>query len=222
MTMTNVMQPGVPLQTIRDGYIYGRLSEGELVPDPYTQFAVWFQQALDDGVSLPDAMTLATVDASGRPSARIVGLRGFDRRGFAFYTNYNSQKAIEIAGNSQVSLVFHWPEQGRQVRVNGVAERMSTEDSADYFHTRDRESQLAAWASEQSRPTPSRETLEVRFQDAADRFAEGEIPLPDFWGGFRVVPDCLEFWQGREHRMHDRFRFTLQPDDSWLVERLFP
>lgn len=221
--MTNVSQPGVPLKEIREGYIYGRLSEGELDPNPYRQFRHWFQQALDEKVALPDAMTLATVDADGRPSARIVGLRGFDDRGFAFYTNFNSQKAREIAGNPQVSLVFHWPEQGKQVRVNGVATRMSTEESSEYFHTRDRESQLSAWASIQSQSTANRQTLEDRFREADERFAgPTEIPLPDFWGGFRVVPDCVEFWQGREHRMHDRFRYTLQPDGDWLVERLFP
>lgn len=220
--MTELKQSGVPIKTIREGYIYGRLSEGELVTDPYTQFEIWFQQALDAKVNLPDAMTLSTVDEMGRPSARIVGLRGFDRRGFAFYTNFTSQKACEIAANPQVSLVFHWPEQGRQVRVNGVAEKMSSDDSADYFHSRDRESQLAAWASDQSSPTADRKALEERFREASDRFGDGEIPLPEFWGGFRVVPDRLEFWQGREHRMHDRFRYILQSDGSWLVERLFP
>lgn len=221
--MTDISHPGVPLKEIREGYIYGRLSEGELDPNPYQQFRIWFQQALDEKVDLPDAMTLATVDASGRPSARVVGLRGFDDRGFAFYTNFNSQKAREIAVNPQVSLVFHWPEQGRQVRVNGMATRMSDEESSEYFHTRDRESQLSAWASIQSQPTANRQTLEDRFREAAERFPEGDvIPLPEFWGGYRVVPDCVEFWQGREHRMHDRFRYTLQPDGFWLVERLFP
>lgn len=211
----------VSVEEIREGYIYGRLSEKELDRDPYRQFEIWFQQALDAHVSQPDAMLLSTVDSDGRPSARIVGLRGFDRRGFVFYTNFGSQKAREIAGNPNVSLVFHWAEQGRQVRVNGLAERMSATESANYFHTRDRESQLAAWASQQSTPVDSRETLEQRFKDAAERFGDDDIPLPEFWGGFRIVPDCMEFWQGREFRMHDRFRFTLV-SDSWEIQRLFP
>ena len=219
--MGRFSETNVSVEEIREGYIYGRLSDSELDRDPYKQFEVWFQQALEARVSQPDAMLLATVDSEGRPSARIVGLRGFDRRGFVFYTNYGSQKAREIDANSNVSLVFHWAEQGRQVRVNGVAERMSPEDSSDYFHTRDRESQLAAWASQQSTPVDSRETLERRFREAAERFGDGEIPLPDFWGGFRIVPDCLEFWQGREFRMHDRFRFTLI-NGTWDVQRLFP
>jgi pyridoxamine 5'-phosphate oxidase len=220
--MGRFSKTSVSVEEIREGYIYGRLSEGELDPDPYQQFEIWFQQALDGQVNLPDAMTLATVNPEGRPSARIVGLRGFDRRGFAFYTNYTSQKAREIDGNSQVTVVFHWAELGRQVRVDGVAERMSVEDSAEYFHTRDRESQLAAWASNQSQPISGRQTLEDRFREAIDRFADADIPLPEFWGGYRIVPNCFEFWQGREFRMHDRFRYSLQEGGSWNVERLSP
>jgi pyridoxamine 5'-phosphate oxidase len=220
--MGRFSETNVSVETIREGYIYGRLSEGELDPDPYKQFEIWFQEALDAGVDLPDAMTLATVDADGRPSARIVGLRGFDRSGFAFYTNYGSQKAREIDANPQVSLVFHWPDQGRQVRVNGTALKMTVEDSTDYFNTRDRESKLAAWASKQSEPIDNRGMLEERFREAITRFGDGEIPLPDFWGGYRILPDCMEFWQGREFRMHDRFRYTLEDDSTWSVTRLFP
>jgi len=220
--MGRFSETNVSVEEIREGYIYGRLSEGELDPDPYQQFEIWFQQALDGRVNLPDAMTLATVSPEGRPSARIVGLRGFDRRGFAFYTNYTSQKASEIDGNPYVTAVFHWAELGRQIRVDGVADRMSVEDSAEYFHTRDRESQLAAWASNQSQPIDNRQTLEVRFREAIDRFADSEIPLPEFWGGYRIIPNCFEFWQGREFRMHDRFRYTLQSGDLWKVERLSP
>ena len=220
--MGRFSETDVSVEEIREGYIYGRLSEGELVGDPYKQFQIWFQQALDAHVNLPDAMTLATVDANGSPSARIVGLRGFDSRGFAFYTNYNSQKAQEIDVNPRVSLVFHWAEQGRQVRINGVASRMTESDSADYFHTRDRESQLAAWASIQSQPIDNRATLEERFRASIDRFGERKIPLPDFWGGYRIVPDCFEFWQGREFRMHDRFRYVPDGNEAWHVTRLFP
>lgn len=220
--MGRFSKTSVSVEVIREGYIYGRLTEGELDPDPYNQFEIWFQQALDGRVNLPDAMTLATVNPEGRPSARIVGLRGFDRRGFAFYSNYTSQKASEIDGNPHVTAVFHWAELGRQVRVDGVAERMSVEDSAEYFHTRDRESQLAAWASNQSQPIDNRQTLEERFREAIDRFADTDIPLPDFWGGYRIVPNCFEFWQGREFRMHDRFRYSLQESGIWNVVRLSP
>lgn len=212
----------VSVEEIREGYVYGRLSEAELDRDPFRQFEHWFQQALDEEVSQPDAMALATVDAGGRPSVRIVGLRGFDRDGFVFYTNYQSQKSVEMDGNPQVAVVFHWPEQGRQVRVNGRVTRLSREASAEYFHTRDRESQLAAWASEQSRPIESRAALEERFRTFIERFGEGEIPLPEHWGGYLIRPDCFEFWQGREFRMHDRFRYTHQPDDTWEVVRLSP
>jgi pyridoxamine 5'-phosphate oxidase len=220
--MGRFAETDVSVEDIREGYIYGRLSERELDRDPFKQFELWFQQALDAGVSLPDAMTLATVDASGRPSARIVGLRGFDRRGFAFYTNYGSQKAVEMSANPQVAAVFHWAEQGRQVRVAGTVERMTPAESAEYFHTRDRESQLAAWASDQSRPIESRGALEAKLRQYTDRFMDEAIPLPENWGGYRIVPDCFEFWQGREFRLHDRFRFTQQEDGSWLVERLAP
>ena len=220
--MGRFSKTSVSVEEIREGYIYGRLTEGELDPDPYNQFEIWFQQALDGRVNLPDAMTLATVNPEGRPSARIVGLRGFDRRGFAFYSNYTSQKASEIDGNPHVTAVFHWAELGRQVRVDGVAERMSVEDSAEYFHTRDRESQLAAWASNQSQTIDNRQTLEERFREAIDRFADADIPLPDFWGGYRIVPNCFEFWQGREFRMHDRFRYSLQESGIWNVVRLSP
>ncbi len=220
--MERFAETDVSVEEIREGYIYGRLSERELDPDPFKQFGHWFQEAHDAGVYLPDAMTLATVDAEGRPSARIVGLRGFDRRGLVFYTNYESQKAREIIGNPHVAMVFHWEEQGRQVRVTGTASKMTVEESAEYFHTRDRESQLAAWASDQSRPIENRAALERKLRDHTDRFEGEPVPLPANWGGFRIVPDSFEFWQGREFRLHDRFRYTLQADDTWRVERLSP
>lgn len=210
------------VEDIREGYVYGRLSERELYRNPFRQFEHWFQEALDEGVSLPDAMTLATVDADGNPSARIVGLRGFDRRGFAFFTNYGSQKAREMTVNPRVSVVFHWAEQGRQVRVSGSVERMTISESANYFSTRDRESQLAAWASEQSRPIENRGVLEAKLRHFTEHFGDHAIPLPQNWGGYRIVPDCFEFWQGREFRLHDRFRYTLGADGAWKVERLSP
>jgi pyridoxamine 5'-phosphate oxidase len=220
--MGRFAETDVSVEEIREGYVYGRLSERELDPDPFKQFEHWFAEALAAGVHLPDAMTLCTVDAEGRPSARIVGLRGFDRRGFAFYTNYQSQKAREMAGNPHVALVFHWAEQGRQARVTGSSVKMTAAESVDYFQTRDRESQLAAWASDQSRPIENRAVLEQKLREYTDRFADEPIPLPADWGGYRVVPDCLEFWQGREFRLHDRFRYTRQAGDTWVVERLSP
>lgn len=220
--MGRFAETDVSVEEIREGYIYGRLSERELDPDPYKQFEHWFQEALNAGVDLPDAMTLATVDPDCRPSARIVGLRGFDRGGLAFYTNYGSQKAREMDANPQVAVVFHWAEQGRQVRVAGQVSRMTVAESADYFHTRDRESQLAAWSSEQSRPIENRQVLDERLREHTNRFQGSAIPLPTDWGGYRIVPDCFEFWQGREFRLHDRFRYSLQSDGSWLVERLSP
>lgn len=220
--MGRFAETDVSVEKIREGYIYGRLAQKELDQDPFRQFQLWFQQALESGVDLPDAMALATVDPTGMPSVRIVGLRGFDRRGFAFYTNYESQKAVELSANPNVAAVFHWADLGRQVRVAGEVTRMTVEESAEYFHTRDRESQLAAWASNQSRPIESRDALEARLRHFTEQFADQEIPLPEHWGGFRIVPNCFEFWQGREFRLHDRFRYSREPDDSWRIERLSP
>jgi pyridoxamine 5'-phosphate oxidase len=167
-------------------------------------------------------MSIATVSADGQPSQRIVLLKGCDERGFVFYTNQESRKAQEIAGNNKVSLHFAWLELDRQVKICGTAEKVSAKESLKYFLSRPKESQLAAWASEQSRPVSSRQLLEQQFARMKQKFHEGEIPLPSFWGGYRVKPHQIEFWQGGAMRLHDRFQFTLQPDGGWEVRRLAP
>ena len=191
-------------------------------PDPIRQFASWFAEATTEGVPEPNAMTLATCTADGRPSARIVLLRGIDDRGFAFFTNYESRKARELDANSWAALVFFWHDLERQVRVEGRVERISDQESDEYFHSRPASSRIGAWASPQSQVIASREELEERCGDAENRFADGAIPRPANWGGYRLVPDAIEFWQGRPSRLHDRLRYTRRPRGDWLIERLAP
>lgn len=198
------------------------LSRGDLDDNPLSQFAGWLLEAVESGVPEANAMTLATAGPEGQPSQRMVLLKHFDESGFVFYTNLESRKALEIAGNPRVSLHFAWLPLYRQVVIQGRAEKLSTTESFHYFSSRPRESRLAAWASEQSRPLSSREELERRFERMKERFGEGEIPLPAFWGGFRVRPDSLEFWQGRQHRLHDRFLYRRAAERGWTIERLSP
>jgi len=198
------------------------LIESQVHPDPIVQFARWLGDAEATGIELPNAMTLATASPHARPSARNVLLRGFDARGFVFFTNYESRKASELEANPHAALVFYWKELERQVCVTGSVERATRDESAAYFASRPEGARLAAWTSRQSRPVASREELEERYQETAERFRGDEVPLPPFWGGFRLVPDTIEFWQGRTHRLHDRLRYTRQPDGAWLVERLWP
>jgi pyridoxamine 5'-phosphate oxidase len=195
------------------------LIESNLNPDPFEQFAAWF----DDAAHLPEpnAMTLATATADGRPSARMVLLKGFDRHGFVFYTNYESRKAIELDGNQRAALVFFWPQLHRQIRVEGEIERVSPEESDAYFATRPRGSQIAARASAQSRPLASREALQQRVAEVEAEFEEQPVSRPEFWGGYRVVPSIIEFWQGRPNRLHDRLRY-IRRDGGWKIERLAP
>lgn len=207
---------------IRREYLHGGLTRENLKDDPIDQFQFWLQQAVDAQVQDPTAMSIATVSADGQPSQRIVLLKGCDERGFVFYTNQESRKAQEIAGNNKVSLHFAWLELDRQVKICGTAEKVSAKESLKYFLSRPKESQLAAWASEQSRPVSSRQLLEQQFARMKQKFHEGEIPLPSFWGGYRVKPHQIEFWQGGAMRLHDRFQFTLQPDGGWEVRRLAP
>jgi pyridoxamine 5'-phosphate oxidase len=190
--------------------------------DPIVQFREWFEDAQRAGTLQPEAMIVATTTPAGEPSARAVLLRGFDERGFCFYTNYASRKGRELEANPRAAVVFHWPEVARQVRVTGRVERVSTDDSEDYWVARPRESRISAWASEQSEPIESRGALERRAAEVAARFGDGEVPLPPFWGGYRVVPEEIEFWQHREDRLHDRVRYTRRPDGSWAIERLQP
>lgn len=188
--------------------------------DPIAQLEAWLSEARDV-VPLPEAMTLATVGDDGRPSARMVLLRGIDERGLSFFTNRASQKGRELTGNPSAALVFHWWELGRQVRIEGLVEETAFEESAAYWLSRPRASQIAAWASRQSQPLRSREELETRVAESEARFAGGDVPLPEFWGGYRVLPDVLEFWEHRDDRLHERVRYV-RDGESWRRERLAP
>ena len=209
------------LQDNRREYDYGKLTRESLSDNPFEQFTLWMTQAIEANIQDPTAMSVATVSAAGKPWQRMVLLKDFDERGFVFYTNLGSRKAQEIAGNAQVSLHFPWLQLDRQVIVGGRAERLSTIDVMKYFLSRPKASQLAAWASKQSSRINSRQALETQFEQVKTKFAQGEIPLPDFWGGFRVVPEEIEFWQGGEHRLHDRFQFKLN-EGAWDISRLSP
>lgn len=207
---------------VRREYIRELLREEDLDPDPLRLFSRWLQESVEAGLKDPTAMTLATVSADGQPSQRIVLLKGVDERGFVFYTNYESRKGEDIAANPKVSLHFPWHGLERQVRVAGVAEKVSREESLEYFRSRPRDSQAAAVVSAQSRPVESREMLVKAFEELKQKYDDQEIPLPEFWGGYRVIPSEIEFWQGAEKRLHDRFVYRRQPDGSWHVERLAP
>ncbi|MES2605812.1 MAG: pyridoxamine 5'-phosphate oxidase [Pseudomonadota bacterium] len=210
------------LEEFRRDYLQGGLRRNDLPPHPLTLFAEWQQQAIASGLLDPTAMVLATADASGQPSQRIVLLKNVDEHGFVFYTNYNSRKASDIADNQQVSLLFPWHVMERQVRIHGRAEKVSKLESAKYFATRPHESQLAAWASDQSAKLESREALLNQLANTRERFGENEVPLPEFWGGYRVVPHEMEFWQGGGNRLHDRFQYVLQQSGLWEIARLAP
>lgn len=210
------------IDQLRREYRREGLSEDELDSDPVQQFSKWLQQAIEAGMDDPTAMTVATVSESGQPSQRIVLLKHFDERGFVFYTNYESRKAREIAFSPRVSLHFPWHGIDRQVRVCGTAQKVSTGESLKYFLSRPRDSQLAAAVSAQSRPISSRQSLMQQFNVMKEKFANQELPLPDYWGGYRIVPHEIEFWQGRESRLHDRFVYCLQDGKQWSVQRLAP
>jgi pyridoxamine 5'-phosphate oxidase len=197
------------------------LREADFDPDPLAQFSVWMREALDAGVVLPNAMTLATATGDGRPSARMVLLKGLDARGFVFYTNYESRKARELDANPRAALVFYWYQMERQVRVVGEVERIDENESARYFATRPLGSRLSAWASRQSEVISSRAELEAGLRSMKERFGDKAVPLPAFWGGYRLAPDEIEFWQGMDDRLHDRLRYLRSPG-RWDLKRLSP
>ena len=206
---------------LRVDYKRAALSERDAASDPFELFTRWFDEAVAAAIPEPNAMTLATVDAAGRPTARIVLMKGVDARGVVFHTNYDSRKGRDLAGNPRAALLFFWVDLERQVRIDGTAERVSAEDSDAYFAARPRGSQISAWASPQSAPVADRAWLEARVAEFEARFASGAVPRPPNWGGMRVVPDRFEFWQGRTSRLHDRLVWSRQ-GDRWTIERLAP
>ncbi len=206
----------------RREYTLGSLEEQDLNPDPLALFKEWLAVAVESKIPDPNAMTVATVDATGQPSQRIVLLKDLNAEGFVFYTNLGSRKAKELSVNNKVSLHFPWHMLERQVRVCGIAEPLSRTQVAKYFFSRPKDSQLGAMVSKQSQPMSSREMLLTQFAQMKAKFAHGDIPLPDFWGGFLVKPQQIEFWQGGEHRLHDRFEYTKQTSAAWQIQRLNP
>lgn len=212
------------LSQFRREYLKGGLSSSDLERDPQKQFSLWFEQARKTNIADPTAMVLATVGPNGQPSQRTVLLKYYDDQGYVFFTNFESRKAREIEQNQKVSLLFVWLELERQVQINGIAERISTAESAKYFMTRPKESQIAAWVSSQSHKLSSRQILLQKFQEMKHKIGEGKVPLPSFWGGYRVRPEEIEFWQGRKSRLHDRFLYTSsrESESGWQLERLQP
>jgi pyridoxamine 5'-phosphate oxidase len=205
----------------RREFMSSGLERDELVPDPVQQFEFWFAQAREAGIEDANAMSLATCGPDG-PSVRTVLLKLFDRDGFVFFTHYNSRKAKDIAYRSDVALLFPWLPLNRQVRIEGRCEKISAAASMKYFVTRPRGSQLGAWCSDQSEMIESRGFLEQKYREMSEKFKSGQVPLPSFWGGYRVVPRRIEFWQGRENRLHDRFQYLRQADQHWQISRLAP
>jgi pyridoxamine 5'-phosphate oxidase len=207
---------------LRRDYSLAGLSETDLAKDPFRQFEKWFQEAGAAKIPEPNAMTLSTADREGRPSSRTVLLKGLDGRGFVFYGNYESRKGRELAANPRASLLFPWIAIERQVLAEGSVARISREESETYFHSRPRLSQLGAWASQQSSIVPGRQALEDGMKAMEEKYAGREVPLPPNWGGYRLAPETVEFWQGRRNRLHDRLRYRRGKDGDWTVERLAP
>jgi len=210
------------IEHFRREYLQGGLSREDLFEHPVSQFSHWLDQVVASGLIDPSAMVVSTVSVDGQPSQRIVLLKHVDEEGFIFYTNYGSRKAKEIADNNQVSLLFPWNALERQVKVCGKAEKIPFTESVKYFMSRPRDSQLAAWASEQSSSITSRDFLMTQLARMKEKFGTGEVPLPDFWGGIRIIPHQIEFWQGGANRLHDRFEYNLQTDETWKIDRLAP
>lgn len=207
---------------LRNEYKRDSLDQTDLCSSPFAQFEKWFRQARDSQVLEINAMQLATATTAGRPSVRTVLMKAFDEQGFVFYTNYGSQKAREITENPLVSALFFWKELERQVEITGKVEKVATSDSLKYFLSRPKGSQLGAWVSPQSSIIESRQFLEQKLAEMKHKFSQGDIPLPDYWGGFRIIPDTVEFWQGRPNRLHDRFEYRVNASQNWDITRLAP
>ena len=210
------------LADLRREYSIKPLNRRDLDPNPYQQFNRWFKEALEIEAMDANAMSIATASPEGQPSLRTVLLKYYDETGFIFYTNLGSRKAGEISHNPQVALLFYWHELHRQVKIHGRAEKITAAENLRYFMRRPLDSQLGAWVSRQSSVISSRAVLENKFAEMKQKFADGKVPLPSFWGGFRVAPSSIEFWQGRERRLHDRFVYTSAGADNWHIDRLAP
>lgn len=215
-------QTGTAIANLRRDYQQAGLTEADVDPDPIKQFERWFNAALQAGIPEPNAMTLGTAGRDGMPGTRTVLLKGFDARGFVFYTNYESRKARQLSENPQASLLFPWVALERQIEILGRVEKVSREETAAYFHSRPVASQLGAWASHQSAALSDRDELEKRVQALQVKYQDQPVPVPPFWGGYRVLPGSIEFWQGRANRLHDRLRYSLESDGTWKLVRLSP
>ena len=216
------MESADKIADLRREYTTLGLKREDLDPNPVAQFRLWFDQAREAGLLEPNAMTLATADRSGFVTARTVLLKAYDDRGFVFFTNYTSQKALQIAENPHAALLFPWLPLERQVSISGRVEKISTTESLAYFMSRPLGSRVGAWVSHQSQVVSSRKLLETKFHEMMEKFRNKEVPLPDFWGGFRVVPQQIEFWQGGAYRLHDRFRYVRAEGEKWEINQLQP
>ena len=207
----------------RRDYQFAELNRSALNPDPFAQFSVWMDQAVEQQIIDPTAMSVSTVSSDGQPHSRVVLLKSVEADGFLFYTHYDSAKGVQIEGNNQVALLFFWPEMERQIRIEGTIQKMSLEQSKRYFQNRPRDSQLSAYISQQSQPIENRSVLESNLANASEDFAGSEIPHPTHWGGYKVIPTFFEFWQGRSSRLHDRFAFSQsEGQQAWSIDRLAP
>lgn len=215
-------QPPIDIAALRHDYVAHGLRRADLDPDPIRQFARWFGEAAAANIRDVNAMSLATATPDGKPSVRIVLLKAISDRGFVFFTNYESAKGRELNANPHAALTLFWVQLERQIRITGEVEKTSREESEEYFRSRPLGSQLGAWTSAQSEPIANREMLEARLAEITDRFAGADVPLPPHWGGYRLKPAAIEFWQGRANRLHDRFRYRREGDSAWVVERLAP
>jgi pyridoxamine 5'-phosphate oxidase len=217
------MDDKLDIARLRKEYTLHGLHRKDLLPNPVQQFKAWFEESVRTaGEREPNAMTLATADREGRPAVRVVLLKGFDERGFVFFTNYESHKGRDLAENPRAALNFHWPWLERQIQIEGNVTKVSRDESQVYFDKRPLKSRLSAIISPQSSPVPSRAELERRFEEVSAQYTDRNPPVPEFWGGYRVAPERMEFWQGRENRLHDRFLYTITIDGSWHIERLGP